>query len=164
MLLQTAKIAANCIRSLLLQPSRTAADQSISRYLLPRLVSFVTDGEAEDPERARSLVSHTLCQYVITLDKERTAAAMSVVVPTLLARTTTEGEALYNETSSRLLELAAADQDTFRAVVNGMSSAQRSFLEDVIRSGKQSAGASGKDAATSDSGQPTIALKMNFGG
>ncbi|CRJ98312.1 hypothetical protein BN1723_008676 [Verticillium longisporum] len=58
----TAKIAANCIRSLFLQPNPTPADQSLARYLLPRLVAFVTNTDPEDPERARALVAQTLTQ------------------------------------------------------------------------------------------------------
>ncbi|KAL6869545.1 hypothetical protein ACO1O0_000871 [Amphichorda felina] len=160
----TAKIAANCIRSLLVQPTRTPADQSIARYLLPRLIAFVTDCEPEDPERARTLVSHTLCQYVASLDKDKVPPAMSLVIPTLLARTTAEGDEAFQETSARLLELAAVDPEVFRAVVNGMSSGQRVFLEEIIRSGQQTTGGSGKDASDAGSGQPTIALKMDFGG
>jgi hypothetical protein len=127
-------------------------------------VTFVTDAEREDPERARSLVSQTLCQYVGSVDKDRVAAAMSLVVPTLLSRTTAEGEELFKETSSRLLELAAVNQEVFRAVVAGMSGGQRTFLEEVIRSGTQASGASANNATSSDAGQPSIALKMDFGG
>lgn len=161
---QTSKIAANCIRSLLVQPSRTAADQSTARYLFPRLVAFVTETDQEDPERARSLVSHTLCQYVGSIEKDRVSAAMSLVIPTLLSRATAEGEELFKETSSRLLELAAVDQEVFRAVVAGMSGAQRGFLEEIIRSGTQTSGASIDNTTSADSAQPSIALKMDFGG
>ncbi|KAM0559647.1 hypothetical protein ACHAPJ_004171 [Fusarium lateritium] len=159
----TAKIAANCIRSLLLQPTSTSADLSIARYLFPRLIAFVTDTDPEDPENARALVAHTLCQYVGTVDKGRRLAAITVVVPTLMARATAEGEEVYQETSARLLELAAIDQETFRAVVGGMNDGQKGFLEEVIRFGRQNAGQMSK-ASTGASGQPTIALKMDFGG
>lgn len=149
-----------------MQPSRTAADQSITRYLFPRLIAFVTNCESEDPERARSLVCHSLTQYVSTVDKDRVPAAMSLVVPALLARTTAEQDShsLYRETSSRLLELAAIDQLAFRAVVGGMNANQRTLLEEIIRSGQQATNTAGRDAVASpDEGQPTIALKMNFG-
>ncbi|KAJ4268456.1 hypothetical protein NW762_002519 [Fusarium torreyae] len=159
----TAKIAANCIRSLLLQPASTSADLSIARYLFPRLIAFVTDTNPEDPENARALVAHTLCQYVGTVDKDRRLAAITVVVPTLMARATAEGEEVYQETSARLLELAAIDQETFRAVVGGMNDGQKGFLEEVIRFGRQNTGQVNK-ASTGASGQPTIALKMDFGG
>lgn len=161
--MQTAKIAANCIRSLLLQSRPTAADLSVARYLFPRLVSFVTNAEAEDPERTRALLAHTLCLYVGSLQPERRAVAMSVVIPTLMARATGEGEEVYQETSARLLELAAVDQQAFRAIVGAMSGGQRAFLEEVIRSGRQAA--NGSDKASADvSQQPSITLKMDFGG
>ncbi|KAF9773920.1 hypothetical protein IL306_008176 [Fusarium sp. DS 682] len=159
----TAKIAANCVKSLLLQPSHTSADLSIARYLFPRLVAFVTDTDPEDPEHARSLIAQSLCQYLGTVDKGRRLAAMAVVVPTLMARATAEGEEVYQETSARLLELAAIDQDTFRAVVGGMSNGQKGFLEEVIRFGRESIGQVSK-ATTGESEQPSIALKMDFGG
>lgn len=169
--MQTAKIATNCIRSLLLQASPTGADQSIARYLLPRLVGFVTNTDPEDPEKARGLVAGALAQYVGAVAagpaKGRTAAAMALVLPTLLARASAEGQETYIETSARLLELAAADQDAFRAVAASMSEGQRAFLEEVIRWGRQAAGEAeraSRAAGGSGGGQPTIELKMNFGG
>ncbi|KAI1444902.1 ARM repeat-containing protein [Annulohypoxylon stygium] len=156
----TAKIAANCIRSLLLQSSPTHADQSMARYLLPRLISFVVDTEPEDPEGARKLVSHTLTQYVATLGSGHTQIAMSVVVPAMLSRASSEGTEVYQETSTRLLELASADQAGFRGVVAAMSEGQRAFMEEVIRSGRQTGGPA---KGSSNRGQPTIALKMDFG-
>ncbi|KAH8737675.1 armadillo-type protein [Ilyonectria robusta] len=159
----TAKIAANCIRSLLLQPSATAADLSIARFLFPRLIGFVTDTNPEDPENARTLIAHGLCQYVGTVDKSRVVAAMSLVIPMLMARATAEGDEVYRETSARLLELAAVDQAAFRAVVGGMSDGQKTFLEEVIRSGRQTTEQTDKTDSGA-AGQPSIALKMDFGG
>ncbi|KAI1654514.1 ARM repeat-containing protein [Daldinia decipiens] len=157
----TAKIAANCIRSLLLQPSPSPADQSIARYILPRLVAFVVDTEPEDPEDARKLVAQSLTQYVATLGSGHAQIAMSIVVPTLLSRAASEGTDVYHETSARLLELASADQAGFRGVVAAMNEGQKAFMEEVIRSGRQSGGPA---KSSSTQGQPTIALKMNFGG
>ncbi|KAH8894902.1 ARM repeat-containing protein [Thozetella sp. PMI_491] len=158
----TAKVAANCIRSLLLQPLPTAADQSIARVLLPRLLAFVNDTEPEDPENARTLVAHSLTQYVSVTPTNRKALAMALVVPTLLSRAVSEGSSVYRETSARLLELAGIDQASFRGVVAGMSEGQKAFMEEVIRSGRQ-ANVQTRDAGDG-SGQPSIALKMNFGG
>jgi HEAT repeat-containing protein 5 len=160
--LQTAKIAANCIRSLLLQPHPTVADQTMTRNLLPRLVAFVTNSEPEDPENARGLVAHSLCQYVGVVPKDRVPVTMALVVPTLLARAAGEGTDSYKETSARLLELASADQGAFRAVVGAMDEGQKAFMEEVIRSGRQTAAQ--KSSAADDVGQPSIALKMDFGG
>lgn len=126
-------------------------------------MGFITNSDLEDPEGARPLVTQALCQYVGVVEKTRMPAAMSMIIPAIMSRAAAEGEELYAETSSRLLELAAVDQSMFRAIVNNMSSEQRSFLEDVIRSGRQAASSANNSASTSG-GQPTIALKMNFGG
>ncbi|TDZ49897.1 Pof6 interactor protein 1 [Colletotrichum trifolii] len=158
----TAKIAANCIRSLLLQANPTPADHTIVRYLLPRLVAFVTNTTPEDPENARSMVAHSLSQYVGVVPRDRIPVAMAVVLPTCLARASSEGEEVYRDTSARLLELAAVDQHAFRTVVGSMSGGQKAFLEEVIRWGRQQG--SSEQAAASARGQPSIALKMDFGG
>ncbi|KAK4192019.1 armadillo-type protein [Podospora australis] len=158
----TAKMAANCIRSVLLSSNKTIADQTIARHLLPRLIAFVTNTDPEDPESARALVAHALCQYVAALSKDHTPVAMALILPTLLSRAASEDSADVNrETSARLLELASADQNAFRAVVSGMSESQRGFMEEVIKSGRQ---AGNKEKKNEDEGRPTIALKMNFGG
>ncbi|KAL2752679.1 hypothetical protein ACRALDRAFT_1077843 [Sodiomyces alcalophilus JCM 7366] len=173
----TAKIAANCIRSLLLQPKPTRADQTMARYLLPRLIAFVTNTDPEDPENARGLVCGTLTQYAVTVatttttttgeNRDRVMAGMALVVPTLLARASAEGKQTYRETSAWLLELASADQSAFKAVLGGMSEGQKAFLEEVIRAGRQAADAAarfaGGGAGASNGVQPTIELKLNFG-
>ncbi|KAK4044717.1 Pof6 interactor protein 1 [Parachaetomium inaequale] len=140
----TAKIAASCIRTLLLQPHPTPADQSLARHLLPRLLAFVTDTDPEDPEGARGLVAHALCGYVGTLSGSGSApVAMALVLPALLARALSEGREVYRETSGRLLELASADQGAFMGVVGGMGEGQRGFLEEVIRAGREAGGGGG---------------------
>ncbi|KAK2605392.1 hypothetical protein N8I77_008231 [Diaporthe amygdali] len=161
----TAKIATNCVRSLLLQSKPTVADETISRFLLPRLIAFVTTTDREDPEHARSLVAHTLSQYVGVVSKDHTAIAMSLVLPTLLSRAASEGpedKNIYRETSARLLELASVEQASFRGIVAGMSDGQKAFMEEVIKSGRTNENV--EKETDSGSGQPTIALKMNFGG
>lgn len=133
------------------------------------MIAFVTNTDPEDPEKARNLVAHALAQYVGAVAagprKDRTPAAMALVLPTLLARASAEGRDTYIETSARLLELAAADQAAFRAVVSSMSESQRAFLEEVIRWGRQAGGEAERAAraASTGGGQPTIELKMNFG-
>ncbi|MAD83020.1 MAG: hypothetical protein CL912_08650 [Deltaproteobacteria bacterium] len=88
---------------------------------------------------------------------------MSVIVPTLLARANSEGEDVYKETSARLLDLAGSDQGAFRGVVGGMSGEQKGFMESVILKGRQSQG--GAKVVDEDGGrEPTIALRMDFGG
>ncbi|TAQ89250.1 hypothetical protein B7494_g2419 [Chlorociboria aeruginascens] len=162
----TAKVAANCIRTLLNQTSKTPADQSIAHYLLPQLLTFTTNTTPEDPESARSLISHSLTSFIITLPSSRKSIAMSVIVPTLLKRAHSEGEGVYKETSARLLELAGNDQVAFRGVVAKLTIEQRSFLEIVTLKGKKEGTLKkGKDVGESDEDkEPSIALRMDFGG
>jgi len=87
--------------------------------------------------------------------------AMALVVPTLLARATSE-RSLWRETAERLLELVGVDQSGFRKVVSGMGARQRGFMEEVLRSGAVG-GNGGQEEVKQQQGQPTIALKMNFG-
>lgn len=131
--------------------------------MFPRLTAYITDTEPDDPEGARSLIVHTLCQYVGLLPPNESAAAMAIVVPVLMTRATTEGEGIYQETSTRLLGLAATRQDAFKAVVADMQNAQRIFLEKVITDGQQY-GSQSAQAAVGSAGQPSITLKMEFGG
>lgn len=164
---QTAKVASNCIRTLLLQPKKTAADMTNIKYLLPRLISFLSNTSSEDPERARSLISHALTTYMTTLPKAQIGYGMALLIPTLLNRTGSEGgddnKTSYTETSARLLELAAADQVAFRGVVAGMTPTQKAFMEEVITSGRGQ-GPVKKAVSDGDGGEPSIALRMNFGG
>lgn len=87
------------------------------------------------------------------------------MVPTLLERANKEGEAVFRETSARLLELAATDQTAFRNIVGGMTEEQKGFMESVVVAGRKAAAAqAGKGVRDSDeSGEPTIALRMDFG-
>lgn len=168
---QTAKVASNCIRSLLLQPNKSAASNSLCKYLVPRLVHFVTTTTPEDPERARSAVTSSLTSWAIALPNASIPIGMALVVPTLLSRASTEigGEqannaAVYHEISARLLELAAADQVAFKSLVSSMNAEQKSFMERVIRSGRPTVGGDTRADDDEGSGVPTIALRMNFGG
>ena len=153
------------IRSLLLLPNPTPADSSIARFLLPKLISFVANTEPEDPERARSLVAHTLTLYVASLPGASAPVAMALVVPTLLARAAGEDDGdgdgkVERETSARLLELASVDQGAFRGVVGGLGEEQRRFMEGVIRAGSRTRAAGREEGGE----RPAIALKMDFGG
>ncbi|KKA31047.1 hypothetical protein TD95_002972 [Thielaviopsis punctulata] len=163
----TAKIAANCLRSLLLQPSPTSADHSIARYLLPRLIAFITNTVPEDPEAARPLIVQALTQYACSIPRARLPVAFTVVVPAVLAWAAGEVDSddaqtrtVYKDASARLLEMAGVSAEAFKAVVGGLSAAQRGFLEMVVRQGQSSGGA---QTEVKKEAQPTIELKMNFG-
>ncbi|KAF2491330.1 ARM repeat-containing protein [Lophium mytilinum] len=163
----TSKVAANCSRTLLLLPSKGAAESAMASHLLPILVSFLANpSDVEGLDESRTIVAHSLTSFVPGLAKtQQKQTAMALVVPTLLARASKEGAETYRETAARLLELAGADQTAFKGVVGGMSAEQRSFMESVIKAGSAGAQARGRDAQRRDeSGEPTIALKMNFGG
>ncbi|RAL60821.1 hypothetical protein DID88_010146 [Monilinia fructigena] len=158
----TAKVAANCIRTLLLTSPKTSSDQTIARYLLPLLITFVTNTTTEDPENARALILHALTAFVVSVDGKHRAVAMSVVMPTLLKRASGDGEKVWRETNARLLEMAAADPTAFRAVVSGMTTEQKGFMEGVLVKGRE--GGKGKTGDADDGGrEPTIALRMDFG-
>jgi HEAT repeat-containing protein 5 len=88
---------------------------------------------------------------------------MSVIVPMLLQRANSEGEEVYKETSARLLDLAAADQGAFRGVVGGLSEGQKGFMEAVILKGREGAGEKKSVEGEGASGEPSIALRMDFG-
>ena len=139
------------------------ADQSIARYLLPRLISFATNTETEDPENARSLILHALTTYISILSKDQKSVGMSVIAPTLLERANKEGETVYRETSARLLELAGMDQVAFRGVVGSMSEEQKGFMESVILAGRQAQAQGKAEDINGEGKEPTIALRMDFG-
>lgn len=121
----------------------------------------MTNTEPEDPENARRLVAHTLTQYVASIGGGHAQIIMAVVIPALLSRASSEGAEVHRETSTRLLEMASTDQTAFRGIVAAMSEGQKAFMEEVIKSGRGT-GESSK-SASNIGGQPTIALKMNFG-
>ncbi|KAI6709425.1 hypothetical protein JHW43_008061 [Diplocarpon mali] len=155
----TAKVAAGCIRTLLLSATKTPASNSLSRYLLPRLISFATNTTTEDPESARTLIAHALVSYTVSQPSPQRNIAMSVILPTLLARANSEGDGVYKETSARLLDLAGSDQGAFIDVVGGLSGEQRAFMEKVILQGRQKV-----EEKAAGIGEPSIALRMDFGG
>lgn len=167
-----AKVAAGCIRSLLLIPApRSATDDVIARFLLPRLVAFVAgvsnDGvPASDPENARTTIAHSLvsCVGSATISRDGLPTAMSMVVSCLLSRCRSEGEPVYPETATRLLELAKTDQNIFREFVAGIDPEQRAFVEKILKStGAGDAKKDGKATGVEEERQvPSIALRMDF--
>lgn len=105
---------------------------------------------------------HALTSFVATLPSPQKTAAMSMLVPSLLARANSEGETVYKETSARLLDLAGNDQVAFRGVVGSMTEKQKGFMESVILAGRQSQGVKVQEDDGQDQ-EPTIALRMDFG-
>jgi hypothetical protein len=140
---------------------KTACDQEIVRYMVPRLVAFVTAGDTReqgDSEDPKGLVCYILTSFISTLFGDQIQIAMTVILPTLLAYASSNPRS-YQETATRLLELVALDQKAFKSVVANLGPTQRSFMEEVLRSNAKSA----VDNTTQESAAPSIALKMNFG-
>ena len=156
-------MAAGCIRTILLGSPKTPADQSMARFLLPRLIAFVTNTENEDPENARALISQALTIFASSLKGEQKGVGMAAIIPTLLERANKEGGKSYAETSTWLLELASADQVSFRGIVGGMTEEQKGFMESVITKGRQTTGTKGRDRDDDQGREPAIALRMDFG-
>ncbi|KAL0262688.1 hypothetical protein SLS55_001658 [Diplodia seriata] len=173
----TSKVASNCCRSLLVLPKRDGSDHAattatataLAKALLPTAVAFLSAPLPDDLEgldESRAVVSLALVNTVATLQPPQVPPAMALVLPTLLARAAREGEPSYRETAARLVELAGADQNSFRAVVAaGLAPEQRAFMEGVVRTGGGQADAENRKAPArrDGEGEPSIALKMDFG-
>lgn len=151
------KMAIQCCRSILMVTPKTACDQEIVRYMIPRLITFATTTN-EDPENAKGLVCHILASFVSTLFGDQVQIAMAIFIPTFLSRAASNPRS-YHETATRLLELVAVNQVAFKNVVANLNPSQRAFMEEILLSKARMA----EGAARPESNVPTIALKMNFG-
>ncbi|KAJ6024259.1 hypothetical protein N7540_005056 [Penicillium herquei] len=168
-----ATVAASCLRSIVLKPNpRYTTDDVLSRYLIPRLIAFLVgcpldNGEVpNDPENSRTVIARTLvsCVTSSTFTPDEVPTAVSLVMSALLARASREGRPAYQESAGHLLELAKADQLSFRTLVTTMKPEQKSLLEEVLRSAGIGAGASksGEQNDNTQQAAPTIALRMDF--
>jgi hypothetical protein len=154
----TTTIAVQCVRSLVMSSPKTACDQEIIRYFLPKLITFVTT-PSDDNATAKPAVCTILTGFVRTLFGEQVQIAMTLFVPMLLERARVEkSPTVGKETATRLLELAQAEQVAFKNVVANLAAQQRIFMEEVLRSN-----VSASVEKKAESVQPSIALKMNFG-
>ena len=157
-----AAVATSCMRSHLLSRPKSETGDAIARYLLPRLLRFFIDTSQPDPENVRSLISHTLIAYVSSVESSNVSAALAIITPALLHNASTHGKDLYPETAARLLSLAGVDQGAFRGIVLKMNAEQRSFMEEIIREG--GGGRNNSSRGGGEREEPTIALKLTFGG
>ncbi|KAJ5600395.1 hypothetical protein N7450_001462 [Penicillium hetheringtonii] len=166
-----ATVAASCLRSILLKPNpRYTTDDVISRYLFPRLIAFLVgcpdNGDIpSDPENSRTVIARTLvaCVSNITFSPTELPTALSLVMSALLTRAKREGQHVHKESAVYLLELAKADQVTFKSLVASMKAEQKGLLEEVLRS----AGIGGQDKSddsveSTQQAAPSIALRMDF--
>ncbi|OAX80699.1 hypothetical protein ACJ72_04963 [Emergomyces africanus] len=175
-----ATVTAGCLRSILLSPStasaRSPTDDSIARFLLPRLIAFITCLPASeldtpvDPENVKGIVTLALVSCIGSgmIAPAGVPTAMALVIPALLVRARNEGQSIYKEIAARLLELAKIDALTFRGLVAGMGAEERAFTEDILRSGG-TWGGGGKEGRNGIGGEdageknvPSIALRMDF--
>lgn len=168
-----ATVAASCLRSILTKPGpRYMTDDVIARYLFPRLIAFLVgcpldSGEVpSDPENSRTVVARTLVSSVTsgTFSAPEVPRAVSLTMSALLARAKREGQPVHQESAGYLLELAKADQLTFRTLVANMNPEQKSLLEEVLRSAGVGAGSAKRNESTENTQQaaPSIALRMDF--
>jgi len=155
------KVAANCVRSLLLTEPKTETGQVVAAYLLPRVLTFILDDERQDPEKAKLVLLHALTSLAANLKGSQGSALVCILVPTLLQRARSNGKDLYGDTAGRLLSLAGADAPAFRAVMGSMHADERAFVGEVMREG--GVGSTNVSQRDSEEAEPTIALKLNFG-
>jgi len=161
-----AKIAAGCVRSLLLAHPKTACEERVARLCWPRLVAFVSDPATDDPEGVKPVLVQALVAAVVTLKGLGRTAAMSILVPVLLTRSgqpvpSGSQENVRKDSATRLLELAAMDQWAFRMTIGLLSEDQRVRLESLLRAtgvGKKQEA----DAEETVETRPAIQLRMDF--
>ncbi|KAL1584636.1 hypothetical protein WHR41_06926 [Cladosporium halotolerans] len=149
----TSRVAAGCIRTLLLAGV-------CSRQFFAHAVKFLAEPnmEIEGMDESRTLMAQTLTAFVSRVPAAGKAAVTALVMSTLLQRAAKEGESTHQETATRLLELAAADNAVFRGVVGSLQGEEKALMERVL---KARAGSQVKQDV-GVSGEPSIALKMNF--
>ncbi|KAF9731917.1 hypothetical protein PMIN01_09846 [Paraphaeosphaeria minitans] len=155
----TSKVVAGCCRSLLLLPKKTPVETAIAAQILPQVIIFLANpSDAEGLDESRSTLAQTLVAFISTLSTPaQRLVASKLIIPALLARVRKEPKASA-ETAGRLLEFAGADQASFREVVGALNTDDKEFLQGVLKSGQGV-----RREVREETGEPSIALKMNFG-
>lgn len=174
-----AKIAAGCIRSLLLAKPKSPCEELIARTLWLQLIPFISDEEREDPENVKPSLTQSLVASVATIQRTGRFAATSILVPVLLLRASQPSPApgpgengnsrsidhSRKESAARLLELVAADQLAFKVTVGSLNEEQRAELESLLRAAgvgnRQKVEDMDADDADIDA-RPAIQLRMDF--
>ncbi|GBF62184.1 pof6 interactor protein [Trichophyton mentagrophytes] len=165
-------VAASCVRSLLLNPgARSSTDEVIARTLFPRLLAFVTkipiginNEPPIDAENMKSNVTQTLVSVVgsPTFTKAAIPTAMALLIPALLTRAKNDGASVYQETATRLLELAKIDQIAFRGFATNMEQESKGLLGEIFKTVGQKEDNSKRHEQGQERNAPTIALRMDF--
>jgi HEAT repeat-containing protein 5 len=157
-----AKVAATCIRTLLLAKPKSPCEEAAARLLYPRVLHFVTDLATEDPESVSDSLVHTLTSSVATLSNQSSrSAGIAMIIPALLIRAEGLGQDSCKEISMRLLEMAAVEPLAFRSCVVLLTAERRSLLEGLLRSSGGLRKQTGRDGADNNA-KPTIELRMDF--
>lgn len=154
------KVAANCMRSLLLTDSTSDTSQIIARFLFERLLWFVMDDTQEDPENARDVILNALVSFCCLLKGARISAALYLLVPALFHRALIGGKQSYKEIGARLFALAGTDHNAFKGVVAILTHEQRMLLEEIVKEGTDGRHVAGR--ISEDRNEPSIALKLTF--
>ncbi|KAK4632053.1 Pof6 interactor protein 1 [Fulvia fulva] len=152
----TTKVTAGCYRTLLLQSVAT-------RLTFSHAVNFLLNApDLEGMAETKSVMAQTLTTYTATkIAPDQRPAAIVLVIKTLLSRAAQDGQSVYPRIAARLLELAAADNTTFRTLVGSLAGGEKQLMEKILKS---QTGNRGSRQDFSSDREPTIALKMNFGG
>ncbi|KAK5107568.1 hypothetical protein LTR62_001011 [Meristemomyces frigidus] len=149
----TSRVAAGCLRTLLWADIAPVP-------LFMAAVHFLADPvELEGLSESRLLTASTLTTVAVRIPPAQRPSAVALIMNTLLTRAAKEGTATHQETSARLLDLAALDNATFRTVVTSMDVEGKELLERIL---KARAGAQQATSNSRGDREPTIALKMNF--
>ena len=154
------KVAAGCLRSLVVLDGRLATSQQISGFLLPRLLQFLIDEEQADPDNARPIVVQALIGLLTALQGNAFSVTLCVVLPALLHHVRVLGRSAYGDMAGRLLAVAALNQAAFKGVAANMAAEPRNLLEEVLREGELGSKQAGRIGSGRE--EPSIALKLNF--
>ena len=162
-----AKVATNCVRSLLMTRPKSACDEAVYRVLFPQGLAFVCDQSVDDPEQVRPAVMQALVSSVHTLGKSGKSAAMAVFLPVLLVsakQPTPKGqkESFAKQAATRLLELAAIDQLAFRTAAASLEEDRRGELGELLKSVGVGERKQVVLAESFDDEKPAIELRMDF--
>jgi hypothetical protein len=151
----TSKVAAGCYRTLIMQGVSP-------RVTFEHAIKFILNApDLEGMDETKAVVAQTLTVYTMRLPSEQKPAAVVLVTNVLLNRASKDGLSSHQGIAARLLELAATDSATFRSLVGSMTGERKQLTEQILKS---QAGSRGARPDSSADREPTIALKMNFGG
>ncbi|CAK1361767.1 Pof6 interactor protein 1 [Cercospora beticola] len=150
----TTRTAAGCYRTLVSQGVAP-------RLTFSHLVGFVLDAsDLEGIAESRHVAAQTLTMAVGKLAPDQKPAAVMLLIDVLLSCAGKDGPSSHQVFASRLLELAATDNATFRSIIGSMSGGKKQLMEQILKS---QAGNRGARQDGAEDREPTIALKMNFG-